>query len=141
MQVKIKKLNENAVIPTYAKDGDAGTDLVATRIISNTTFDVSYGTDLAMEIPNGFVGLVFPRSSIRKYELVLSNSVGVIDSGYRGELQATFKKENGLDSLAYKVGDRIAQIMIIPHPPIEFQEVDELSDTERGEGGFGSTGK
>ena len=116
-------------------------DLVATRIISNTTFDVSYGTDLAMEIPNGFVGLVFPRSSIRKYELALSNSVGVIDSGYRGELQATFKKTNGLDSLAYKVGDRIAQIMIIPHPPIEFNEVDELSDTERGDGGFGSTGK
>jgi dUTP pyrophosphatase len=141
MKVRIKKLNENAVIPSYAKDGDAGMDLVATRIISNTTFDVSYGTDLAMEIPNGFVGLVFPRSSIRKYELALSNSVGVIDSGYRGELQATFKKENGLDSLAYKVGDRIAQIIIIPYPPIEFEEADELSDTERGEGGFGSTGK
>ena len=141
MQVKIKKLNPNAVIPTYAKSGDAGMDLVATKIISNTTFDVTYGTDLAMEIPKGFVGLVFPRSSIRKYELILSNSVGVIDSGYRGELQATFKKENGLDSLAYKVGDRIAQIMIIPHPEIEFDEVDELSDTERGDGGFGSTGK
>jgi dUTP pyrophosphatase len=141
MKVRVKKLNENAVIPSYAKDGDAGMDLVATRIISNTTFDVSYGTDLAMEIPNGFVGLVFPRSSIRKYELALSNSVGVIDSGYRGELQATFKKTNGLDSLAYKVGDRIAQIMIIPHPEIEFEEADELSDTERGEGGFGSTGK
>ena len=141
MKVRIKKLSENAVIPTYAKDGDAGMDLVATRIISNTTFDVSYGTDLAMEIPNGFVGLAFPRSSIRKYELILSNSVGVIDSGYRGELQATFKKENGLDSLAYKVGDRIAQIMIIPHPPIEFKEVNDLSDTERGDGGFGSTGK
>jgi dUTP pyrophosphatase len=141
MKVRIKKLNETAVIPSYAKDGDAGMDLVATRIISNTTFDVSYGTDLAMEIPKGFVGLVFPRSSIRKYELALSNSVGVIDSGYRGELQATFKKTNGLDSLAYKVGDRIAQIIIIPHPPIEFNEVDELSDTERGEGGFGSTGK
>jgi len=141
MKVRIKKLNENAVIPSYAKDGDAGMDLVATRIISNTTFDISYGTDLAMEIPNGFVGLVFPRSSIRKYELVLSNSVGVIDSGYRGELQATFKKENGLDSLVYKVGDRIAQIIIIPYPPIEFDEVAELSDTERGDGGFGSTGK
>ena len=141
MKVRIKKLSENAVIPTYAKEGDAGMDLVATRIISNTTFDVSYGTDLAMEIPNGFVGLVFPRSSIRKYELALSNSVGVIDSGYRGELQATFKKENGLDSLAYKVGDRIAQIIIIPYPPIEFDEVAELSDTERGDGGFGSTGK
>jgi dUTP pyrophosphatase len=141
MEVRIKKLSENAVIPTYAKDGDAGMDLVATKIISNTTFDVSYGTDLAMEIPNGFVGLVFPRSSVRKYELALSNSVGVIDSGYRGELQATFKKTNGLDSLAYKVGDRIAQIMIIPHPPIEFKEVNDLSDTERGDGGFGSTGK
>lgn len=141
MRVKIKKLNPLAEIPSYAKSGDAGMDLVATRIISNTTFDVSYGTDLAIEIPNGFVGLVFPRSSIRKYELVLSNSVGVIDSGYRGELQATFKKENGLDSLAYKVGDRIAQIMIIPYPPIEFDEVAELSDTERGDGGFGSTGK
>jgi dUTP pyrophosphatase len=141
MKVRIKKINPLAQIPTYAKDGDAGMDLVATRIISNTTFDVSYGTDLAMEIPNGFVGLVFPRSSIRKYELVLSNSVGVIDSGYRGELQATFKKENGLDSLAYKVGDRIAQIIIIPYPPIEFDEVAELSDTERGDGGFGSTGK
>jgi dUTP pyrophosphatase len=141
MEVRIKKLSETAVIPTYAKDGDAGMDLVATRIISNTTFDVSYGTDLAMEIPKGFVGLVFPRSSVRKYELALSNSVGVIDSGYRGELQATFKKTNGLDSLAYKVGDRIAQIMIIPHPPIEFKEVDDLSDTERGDGGFGSTGK
>ena len=141
MKVRIKKINPSAVIPSYAKDGDAGMDLVATKIISNTTFDVTYGTDLAMEIPNGFVGLVFPRSSIRKYELVLSNSVGVIDSGYRGELQATFKKENGLDSLAYKIGDKIAQIMIIPYPPIEFDVVDELSDTERGDGGFGSTGK
>ena len=141
MKVRIKKLSENAVIPTYAKDGDAGMDLVATKIISNTTFDISYGIDLAMEIPKGFVGLVFPRSSIRKYELALSNSVGVIDSGYRGEIQATFKKTNGLDSLSYKVGDRIAQIMIIPHPDIQFEEADELSDTERGDGGFGSTGK
>ena len=73
--------------------------------------------------------------------MILSNSVGIIDSGYRGELQATFKKENGLDSLAYKVGDKIAQIMIIPHPEVEFEEADELSDTDRGEGGFGSTGK
>jgi dUTP pyrophosphatase len=141
MKVKIKKLHSDAVIPTYAKSGDAGMDLVATKIISNTTFDVTYGTDIALEIPEGFVGLVFPRSSIRKYELILSNSVGVIDSGYRGEIQATFKKENGLDSLAYKVGDRICQITIIPHPTIEFEEVNELNNTERGQGGFGSTGK
>ena len=84
------------------------------------------------------MGLVFPRSSIRKYDLFLTNAVGVIDSGYRGELQATFKK-TGLHK--YEIGDRIAQIMIIPYPPIEFVEVDELSNTERGEGGFGSTGK
>jgi dUTP pyrophosphatase len=121
--------------------GDAGMDLVATKIISNGTFDVTYGTGLAMEIPEGFVGLIFPRSSIRNTELTLSNSVGVIDSGYRGEIQATFKKTNGLDSIAYRVGDRICQIMIIPHPTIEFEEVNELNNTERGEGGFGSTGK
>ena len=145
MVLKFKKLNDTAVIPSYAKPGDAGMDLVATSIISNTTFDVTYGTGIAMEIPKGFVGLVFPRSSIRKTDLALTNSVGVIDSGYRGEIQATFKKIYGkndvrIDEVDYKVGDRIAQIMIIPHPTIEFVEVDELSNTERGEGGFGSTG-
>jgi dUTP pyrophosphatase len=143
MKVRIKKLNELAVIPTYAKDGDAGMDLVATSIISTTSTQITYGIGLALEIPNGFVGLVFPRSSIRKTRLMLSNCVGVIDSGYRGELQATFNKINQ-DSVSendYKVGDRIAQIMIIPHPPIEFEEAEELSDTERGDGGFGSTGK
>lgn len=139
-EVKIKKLSPEAVIPSYAKDGDAGMDLVATKILSNTTFDVTYGTDIAMEIPKGYVGLVFPRSSVRKYELSLSNCVGVIDSGYRGEIQATFKKTNGLDSLKYNVGDRIVQIIIIPYPRIKFIEVEELSDTDRGEGGFGSTG-
>jgi dUTP pyrophosphatase len=143
MKVRIKKLNPSAVIPTYSKDGDAGMDLVATSIISETTNYVTYGTGLAMEIRDGFVGLVFPRSSIRKYDLALTNCVGVIDSGYRGELQATFNKINHhkirVDD--YKVGDRIAQIIIIPHPQIEFEEVEELSDSERGEGGFGSTGK
>ena len=137
MQVKIKKLNPNAVIPTYAKQGDAGMDLVATSMKFDGT-QITYGTGLAMEIPKGFVGLIFPRSSIRKTDLILSNSVGVIDSGYRGEIQATFKRSG---VYAYAVGDRICQIMIIPHPPIEFEEVDELSDTERGDGGFGSTGK
>jgi len=144
MEVRIKRLKPNAVIPTYAKEGDAGMDLVATSIISETTTDVTYGTGLAMEIRDGFVGLVFPRSSIRKYDLALTNCVGVIDSGYRGEIQATFKKTNwlkGNESEKYQIGDRIAQIIIIPHPQIEFYEVDELSDTERGDGGFGSTGK
>jgi dUTP pyrophosphatase len=144
MQVRIKKLSTDAVIPTYAKDGDAGMDMVATRIINETLDSITYGTDIAMEIPKGFVGLVFPRSSIRKTHLHLSNSVGVIDSGYRGEIQATFKKIQGISNNAldnYKVGDRIFQIMIIPYPPIEFKEVEELNNTERGDGGFGSTGK
>ena len=140
MQVRIKKLNENAVIPTYAKVGDAGMDLIATSIIGDGQFQITYGTGLAMEIPYGFVGLVFPRSSIRKTGLELSNSVGVIDSGYRGELQATFNKNEGPIE-KYQIGDRIAQIMIIPHPDIQFEETDELSNTERGECGFGSTGK
>jgi len=154
MKVRIKKLNKIAVIPTYAKDGDAGMDLIATSIISDTPTQITYGLGIALEIPKGFVGLVFPRSSIRKTGLQLSNSVGVIDSGYRGELQATFNKLFGSEGMYdemkvkeiqpndfYKVGDRVAQIMIIPHPEIEFEEADELSDTERGDGGFGSTGK
>lgn len=144
MKVKIKKLSSDAIIPTYAKEGDAGMDVVATKIINETLDSITYGTDIALEIPEGFVGLAFPRSSIRKTHLHLSNSVGVIDSGYRGEIQATFKKIQGISNNAldnYKVGDRIFQLMIIPHPTIQFQEVDELTTTERGEGGFGSTGK
>ncbi len=154
MEVKIKKLNPNAVIPKYAKIGDAGMDLVATTIIKDTPEQITYGMGIALEIPEGFVGLIFPRSSVRKTGLDLSNAVGVVDSGYRGELQATFNKIFGGERFYdetkntedtsndfYKVGDRIAQIMIIPYPPIEFVEVEELSDSERGEGGFGSTGK
>ena len=140
MFVKIKKLHNNAVVPQYAKAGDAGMDLVATEVIDGYGFSVTYGTGLAMEIPEGFVGLVFPRSSIRKYELSLTNCVGVIDSGYRGEIQATFRKEAGIPSKRYDVGDKIAQMIILPYPSIQFIETDELSDTERGEGGFGSTG-
>jgi dUTP pyrophosphatase len=138
MKVKIKKIHPNATIPSYAKSGDAGMDL------GETLGSITYGLGIALEIPEGFVGLVFPRSSIRKTNLQLSNSVGVIDSGYRGELQATFNKIQGIDNVErenYKVGDRVCQIMIIPHPTIEFNEVNELSNTERGEGGFGSTGK
>jgi dUTP pyrophosphatase len=141
VKVKVKKLHENAVIPSYSKIGDAGMDLTITRIIENTSFSVSYGFGIAMEIPKNYVGLVFPRSSVRNQELILSNCVGVIDSGYRGELQATFKKTNGLDSIKYDVGDRGAQIIIIPYPQVKIIESDDLSNSERGEGGFGSTGK
>ena len=138
--VKVKKLSDNAVIPSYSKVGDAGMDLTITREIENTSYSVSYGFGISMEIPKNFVGLVFPRSSVRNQDLILSNCVGVIDSGYRGELQATFKKTNGLDSIKYKVGERGAQIIILPYPTIYMTEVPELSNTERGSGGFGSTG-
>ena len=138
--VKVKKIVSEAVIPSYSKPGDAGMDLTITKEIENTSFSVSYGFGIAMEIPKGYVGLVFPRSSVRNQDLILSNCVGVIDSGYRGELQATFKKTNGLDSIKYKVGDRGAQIIILPYPTIYMTEVPELSNTERGSGGFGSTG-
>jgi dUTP pyrophosphatase len=141
LKIKVKKLVPEAVIPSYSKDGDAGMDLTITREIENTTFSVSYGFGIAMEIPKGYVGLVFPRSSVRNTDLILSNCVGVIDSGYRGEIQATFKKTSGLDSIKYKVGDRGAQIIILPYPQVEFIESNDLSNTDRGEGGFGSTGK
>jgi dUTP pyrophosphatase len=140
-KVKVKKLDPNAVIPSYSKVGDAGMDLTITNIKENTSFSITYGFGIAIEIPKGYVGLVFPRSSVRNQDLILSNCVGVIDSGYRGELQATFKKTQGLDSISYNVGERGAQIIILPYPQIKMIESTELSDTERGEGGFGSTGK
>ena len=118
---------------------------LAVYVINTMTRAIQKLEDKVNEIPKGYVGLVFPRSSIRKTDLSLTNCVGVIDSGYRGEIQATFKKIFGkndvrLDELDYNVGDRIAQIMIIPYPSVTFVEVDELSQTDRGEGGFGSTG-
>ena len=140
LDIKVKKLSPDAIIPSYSKVGDAGMDLTITSIIENTTFSVSYGFGIAIEIPQNFVGLIFPRSSVRNQDLILSNCVGVIDSGYRGEIQATFKKTNGLDSIKYKVGERGAQIIILPYPTIYMTEVPELSNTERGTGGFGSTG-
>lgn len=139
MEVKIKKLHKDSVIPRYAKDGDAGLDLTATRVWFEDS-NVCYGTGLAMEIPKGYVGLIFPRSSNAKKELLLCNSVGVIDSNYRGEIMFKFKTING-GSHIYSVGERIGQIIIMPYPQIEFKEVEELSETNRGDGGFGSTGK
>ena len=141
MKVGIKRLHPSAIIPRYAKPGDAGLDLTATEIIKDEAFQVTYGTGLAMEIPLGYVGLIFPRSSVRNYQIDLSNCVGVIDSGYRGEIQFTFNKTGGVPSKKYDVGDRIGQIIILPYPEVEFVELDTLSSSERGEGGFGSSGK
>lgn len=173
MEVKIKKLCDNAVIPSYAKPGDAGMDMVATSRVFDKYGNVEYGTGLAMEIPEGYVGLLFPRSSISKQDLSLANAVGVIDSGYRGEIKFKFKptlsymefgvadnpygiyedseefdyvgipggiRKDCVDASIYNVGDRIGQIIIMPYPTISFLEVDELSSTERADGGFGHTG-
>lgn len=150
MEVRIKKLHPNAVIPTYAKDGDAGMDLTAVTKGYDRDGNIVYGTGLAFEIPEGYVGLVFPRSSLSRLDIALSNCVGVIDSGYRGEVTAKFKpamlfnREQRpiiLNNRIYEVGERVAQIIIIPYPQITFIEADELSETERGTGGYGSSGK
>ena len=144
MKVKIKRLVSEAVMPRRAHASDAGWDLVAVSRTVDADGAVVYGTGLAMEIPEGYVGLVFPRSSVAKKDLVLSNCVGVIDSGYRGEVMAKFKL---LDPLVkhdeyhwYDVGDRIAQIVIMRLPEIEMVESEDLGWSDRGEGGYGSTG-
>ena len=138
VKLKIKKLNDRASIPFYAKDGDAGMDLIATTTMSNGYF-IEYGTDLAIEIPNGYVGYIFPRSSISKTGQHLRNSVGVIDSGYRGEVKIRMSIPS-LEKKQYMIGDKIAQLIIMKLPWVDVEEVDELSETDRGEGGFGSTG-
>ncbi len=148
MNVKIKKLHPDAIIPSYAKFGDAGLDLTAISGEKRYSQSVAkyncyeyyeYKTGLAIEIPEGYVGLIFPRSSISKTALILSNSVGVIDSGYRGEITFRFKIHEGYREI-YNKGDRIGQLVILPYPTIEFEEVEELSKTERQEGSYGSSG-
>lgn len=138
MKIKIKRLHEKAVIPTYANDGDACMDLTATEVLSTDNY-IEYKTGIAIEIPKGFFGLVRPRSSVSKKDLLYKTS-GIIDSGYRGEITVRFEGIKG-DGGVYVPGDRVAQIIILPYPPIEFEEVDELSNSKRGEGGHGSTGK
>lgn len=156
MEVKVKKLHPKAVIPTYAKHGDAGLDLTAISAHVDDYGNITYGTGLAFEIPEGYVGLLFPRSSISKQGLTMCNSVGVLDSGYRGEVMFKFKPLIGeFNKLSikhkysvfaertnfYNVGERIGQLIIMPYPKINLVEASELSNTERNDGGFGSSGK
>lgn len=137
LNIKIKKLHKDAVIPTKAHATDAGCDLYATSCHYENGI-ITYGTGIAVEIPEGYVGLVFPRSSIANKDIILSNSVGVIDSGYRGEIMAKFRKGG---SNAYCIGERIAQLIIMPYPEVIFEEATELSQSDRGEGGYGSSGR
>ena len=137
MILKFKKLTSKAVIPAFAKDGDAGMDLIATSKQSRSDY-VEYGTDLACEISKGNVGLLFPRSSISNTGHRLLNSVGVIDSGYRGEIKVRMSWTN---LNPYEIGDKIAQLVIVELPWVIIEEADKLDDSERSDGGFGSTGK
>lgn len=145
MKLKFKKLDERAVIPAYAKPGDAGLDLTSISYeLSRHMNTMTFGTGLSVEIPEGHVGLLFPRSSIVKYHLSLANSVGVIDSGYRGEIKIVMRLsqlESPLGLKSYQLGERVAQLIVIPYPQMEIEEVIELTETERGHGGFGSSGK
>lgn len=137
--VKVKRINPLAVIPQYAKPGDAGMDLVAISATYDKSSNfVEFDTGLAFEIPEGYVGLVFPRSSISNYSMRLANSVGVIDSGYRGSVRLRFRLEG---DKPYQVGDKIGQIMIMPFPEVKLVEVSELSESQRLQSGFGSSGR
>lgn len=156
MKVKIKKLHQNAIIPTYATDGSACFDLHAIDVGGVSSHGSAYlrtlgankvfHTGLSFEIPTGFVMLIFSRSGHGfNFDTRLSNCVGVIDSDYRGEVLVKLRRDiwvqdRMLETLVIKNGDRIAQAMIIPIPKIELVESDELTDTSRGNGGFGSTG-
>ena len=157
LEVKIKKLHKDAVIPKYETFGSVGMDLTAVSKEYDKHGNVVFGTGLAIQIPEGYYADLRPRSSISKCDLVLTNSVGTIDADYRGELLLKFKPTlklkphkyavNTMEAVLpdfpeeYNVGDRIAQIVILPYPKVSFVEVGELSETERGHGGFGSTDK
>ena len=184
MEIKIKKMSENAVIPKYAIDGDVGMDLTAIDVEYNEEKDMYiYHTGISIESPKHYGVLIFPRSSNRNTDAYICNHVPVIDTAvYRGEIMICFKNRDSLNQIAlkeemdelltslqvykdpsdavdeaykayykakedpmkyapYKVGDRICQMVLIPYPNVLFKESEELSKTERGEKGFGSTGK
>lgn len=144
MEVKFKRLSDKAIMPIRAHKGDAGLDLTATNITTNVNevgqLMIVYHTDLAVEIPEGYVGLLFPRSSIWKKSLTTTNCVGVIDSGYRGEIMFVMKSTTDVVPKVYNIGERFAQLVIVPIPEFDIVEAEELSDSERGTDGLGSTG-
>ena len=147
VNVKFKRIHELTPKPEGMSDGAAAADLTATGATVNYAQGyIEYNTGLCVDIPKGYAGFIFPRSSISKTPHSLANSVGVIDSDYRGEIKVRmrFNEYSVVDSSSgeiYSIGDRIAQMVIMEVPSVEYEEVDELTDTSRGKGGFGSTGK
>jgi len=140
--LRFKRLLADAKLPTKAYDIDSGMDIYASYIKKENDGELWFGTGLAVEIPVGFSGLIFPRSSISKVPLSLANAVGVIDPGYRGEIQVRFNKLDPTHKEAedYKIGDRVAQLIIVQVPCFQPVWADELDDSERGADGFGSSG-
>lgn len=144
MKVKIKKLCEHATIPFKSNPLDAGMDLVAVDHRYDREYDFDeFGTGIAIELPPGYVGLVFPRSSISRTPHALCNSVGVVDASYQGEIKLRFRRTaEAKEHLDYCVGDRIGQLIIMPIPTIDWTEVKDFTKvTNRGSKGFGSTGR
>ncbi len=144
MKVNVKKLDENAILPTYGSQCAAGADLYA---LCNGTLEIEAGatvlvhTGIAMQIPDGYVGLIYARSGLAtKRGLAPANKVGVIDSDYRGEIMVALHNHSHATQ-SVENGERIAQMVIAPYLTAEFTQADSLDETERGEGGFGSTGK
>lgn len=149
LDVKIKKLVPEAVIPYYATPDSAGMDMTAVSYHYDREKKCHiYDTGIAMELPKGYAAFLLPRSSNNRTDCYVTNSVGLLDSDYRGTIKMSYKDRDALsgDTIPelikpYEVGDRICQILILPYPMIKFTEVEELSKTERGEGGHGSTGR
>ena len=143
MKIKLKKLNADAHIPTFGSEYSAGADLYSIDgdVTLNPGCSYLFHTGISLEIPKGYAGLIFARSSLAcKKGIAPSNKVGVIDSDYRGEIMVSLFNQSK-ESVVIEKGERIAQLVITPFLSCEYEEAEELSDTVRGEGGFGSTGR
>ena len=144
MNIKVKKLKPGATVPTMGSKFAAGADLYSVEgadVVIEPNETKFIGTGLAMEIPEGYVGLVYARSGLAcKRGLAPANKVGVVDSDYRGEIKVALHN-HGKEAQTVEKGERIAQMVIAPYLSVNYEEADELSETERGEGGFGSTGR
>jgi dUTP pyrophosphatase len=141
MNLKVKLEHPEARLPSKATDGSAGWDLTAViETINLQDRYIEYSFGLSMAIPQGHVGLIFPRSSVSKKDITLANAVGVIDSDYRGTVTARFKNLINAGARKYSPGDRIAQLVILKLPEVSIEQVDNLDETTRGSGGYGSSG-
>ena len=144
MQISVRRLHPDAVLPSAAHEGDAGCDLVA---VASVTLAAGGGRAMvpagfAMALPAGTAGFVLPRSGLAsRHGITCANAPGLIDAGYRGEVKVALVNLDPTNDYVVQVGDRIAQLVVLPVPTVTFLEVDELDASERGEGGFGSSGR